>query len=65
VLYISNFKFLGRRQDDILVAVSTPQIKGKGKVPVLFFKLSITLWRHIGGVEVQLHTFFDLSTKWI
>jgi len=27
-------------------------------------QLSTTPWRRIGGVEVQIHAFFDLDTRW-
>jgi hypothetical protein len=38
-------------------------VKVKGKfVPVI--QLSTTPWRRTGGVEVWLHTFFDLGTRW-
>jgi hypothetical protein len=29
-----------------------------------FFKLSTAPWRRFGGVEVYLHGFFDLGTRW-
>jgi hypothetical protein len=36
---------------------------GEGKaVPALW--LSTTPWRRIGGVEIWLHAFFDLGTRW-
>jgi hypothetical protein len=39
------------------------KVKGKGKViPVLY--VSTTPRRSIEEVEVQLHTFFDLDTRW-
>jgi hypothetical protein len=39
------------------------KVKRKGQVfPVLY--LSTTPRRHIRGVEVYLHAFFDLRTRW-
>jgi hypothetical protein len=32
--------------------------------PCASFELSFTPWRRIGAVEVYLHSFFDLGTRW-
>jgi hypothetical protein len=48
---------------DSLVFQSHPW-KCKGKVVPVHQLSTTTLWRRIGGVNVQLHSSFDLGTRW-
>jgi hypothetical protein len=44
--------------------LDTPSYVSRWVLTILTFLLSTTPWRRIRRVEVQLHAFFDLGTRW-
>jgi hypothetical protein len=59
------WKTFGPKKDEIrqkFRILPEQEVKGKGKVvPVLNKHIIKTYW----GVEVQLHVFFDLTSRWM
>jgi hypothetical protein len=54
----------GHRGGFIFIIFTHIDCNGEAKVVPVLFLLSTTPWRRIEGVEVWLHTFFDLGTRW-